>query len=245
MLRCHADDKRHAKYCYVFSLILESTCVIPQLLLLRQTSVPTVIDSFYLATLGSYRAFYLLNWLVRAVRDQYYDPTSVIFGVVQTALYVDFAWVYWTRQRVKLRGGAVVDSEDLSKGWLISRFVRRGERGGDDDDNDVAARVRSRDRDGADEENNPHGTSRSWGTRGISVSADEDVLDVESHRQLPPSSPQRLASPSRFLDDDDDDDEDTGRRDDGGDGESAAPHHSTFNEAHRIGNGREWRDVTK
>jgi hypothetical protein len=32
-------------------------CVLPQLLLLRQTTVPTVIDSYYLLALGSYRAF--------------------------------------------------------------------------------------------------------------------------------------------------------------------------------------------
>lgn len=40
---------------WVFSEILESICVVPQLLLMRQTTVPTVIDSFYLATLGTYR----------------------------------------------------------------------------------------------------------------------------------------------------------------------------------------------
>ena len=51
---------------WTFSIILESICVVPQLLLLRQTTVPTVIDSFYLVTLGSYRAFYLLNWIYRA-----------------------------------------------------------------------------------------------------------------------------------------------------------------------------------
>lgn len=216
------------QYCYAFSLILESTCVIPQLLLLRQTSVPTVIDSFYLATLGSYRAFYVLNWLVRAVRDQDYDPTSVLFGIIQTALYIDFAWVYWTRQRVKLRGGAVVDSEDLSKGWLISRFVRRGEHS-----EDMESDVPSLGHDGLDEENNPHSTPRSWGARGISVSADDGVQDIESQRQLPQPSPQRLASPSRFVDDDGD----VERRSDGSDG-------SRFDEERHVGNGIEWRDVT-
>lgn len=121
---------------WIFSIALESTCILPQLLLLRQTTVPTVLDSFYLATLGTYRFFYVLNWLVRAIRDQDVDLVSVVFGLLQTALYVDFAWVYWTRQRVKLRGGAVVDGEDLGKSWLVRRFVGgrgQGEReyGGD------------------------------------------------------------------------------------------------------------------
>jgi hypothetical protein len=40
-------------------------CVLPQLLLLRQTTVPTVIDSYYLLALGSYRGFYILNWIHR------------------------------------------------------------------------------------------------------------------------------------------------------------------------------------
>ena len=43
---------------WTFSIILESVCVFPQLLLLRQTNVPTVLDSGYILTLGSYRAFY-------------------------------------------------------------------------------------------------------------------------------------------------------------------------------------------
>src|SRR3954452_19220917 len=103
---------------YTFSIILESVCILPQLLLLRQTSVPTVIDSFYLLALGSYRAFYILNWIERKVDEVYWrpDPVSITFGIVQTALYLDFAWVYWTRQRVKLRYGGIVDSDDISRG---------------------------------------------------------------------------------------------------------------------------------
>src|SRR6266536_599278 len=109
---------------WVFSIILESVCVLPQLLLLRQTSVPTVIDSFYLLTLGSYRGLYILNGMVRGWgSDHYWDPVAVMFGIIQSVLYLDFAWVYWTRQRVKLRRGGVVDSDDLRKGWLVNRII--------------------------------------------------------------------------------------------------------------------------
>lgn len=66
------------------------------------------------------------------MRDQDVDIISVIFGLVQTALYLDFAWVYWTRQRVKLRGGSIVDEQDLGKGWLVRRFVGRGGSGEQD-----------------------------------------------------------------------------------------------------------------
>lgn len=129
-----------------------------------------MIDSFYLVTLGSYRAFYILNWILRLGIEGHFDPIAVIFGIVQTALYVDFAWVYWTRQRVKLRNGGVVDSEDLSRGWLVSRVL-------------------GRDRDSFDEENGntenaaTNGTTKAprggWGARGVSVSADEQVLDTQ------------------------------------------------------------------
>ncbi|KAJ7144640.1 ER lumen protein retaining receptor-domain-containing protein [Mycena epipterygia] len=102
-----------------FSIALESVCVIPQLILLRQTTVPTVITSRYLLALGSYRALYLLNWIWRYLYEHIFDPIAVVCGIIQTALYLDFAWVYYSRQRVKLRDGLLVDSEDFQRGWLV------------------------------------------------------------------------------------------------------------------------------
>ena len=106
---------------------------------------------------------------MRLATEHYFDPIAVIFGIVQTAFYADFAWVYWTRQRVKLRNGGVVDSDDLGRGWLVSRLMGQG-------------------RDSLDEETgNANDTatngvtkpaSRSWGPRGVSVSADDQVLDA-------------------------------------------------------------------
>ena len=154
--------------------------MLPQLLLLRQTTVPTVVDSFYLVTLGSYRAFYILNWILRAATDHFFEPIAVIFGIVQTAFYVDFAWVYWTRQRVKLRNGGVVDSEDLSRGWLVSRVLGKGH---EDVDEEIA---------------NAHGQPQNgttkparsgWGARGVSISADDQLTDSEWNRN-PISNPR-------------------------------------------------------
>ena len=184
---------------WTFSIILESVCVIPQLLLLRQTTVPTVIDSFYLLTLGSYRGFYILNWIVRlASPEHHFEWRAVLFGVVQTAFYIDFAWVYWTRQRVKLRNGGVVDSDDLSRGFLVSRVLGRGDTVADDEEVGNAAN---------------HGiiypTSRKggrWGPRGVSISADEDVLDTPS-KFKPGGKPKNANAPdpelTGMLDDDD------------------------------------------
>ena len=161
------------KVLWTFSIILESVCVLPQLLLLRQTTVPTVIDSFYLLTLGSYRAFYILNWMFRYAYERHFEPKAVLFGIIQTALYVDFAWVYWTRQRVKLRNGGVVDSEDLSRGWLVSRLLGPG--GSTPDEEGGISNSQSTNG------NSKHsvGKGSRWGVKGISISADEGVRDPQ------------------------------------------------------------------
>lgn len=158
---------------WAFSIILESVCVLPQLLLLRQTTVPTVIDSYYLVALGSYRAFYILNWLVRGFGgEHHWDPIAFIFGIVQTAFYVDFAWVYYSRQRVKLRNGGIVDSEDFSKSWLVNRVMNfRASRASTDEEQNLRE----------DEEGSEGRVSNNrWGARGISIAAD-DTLENHGH----------------------------------------------------------------
>lgn len=165
-----------------FSEILESVCALPQLLLLRQTTVPTVIDSFYLVALGLYRFLYVLNWIQRRRADkEYSDPTSWVWGSIQTALMIDFAWVYWTRQRVKLRNGGVVDSDDLGRGWIFGRFIKRMKFDSNPDEGTG----------GREDSVQP---SNRWSRHGISVSADEDI---ES---------QPLADPTAFEDNSEDDD---------------------------------------
>ena len=176
---------------WTFSIILESVCVLPQLLLLRQTTVPTVIDSFYLVTLGSYRAFYILNWIYRLFTSSKPDPISVIFGIIQTAFYADFAWVYYTRQRVKLRGGSVVDSDDLRKGFLVNRVINHG-RPSQDEDPEAQP---------ADHTEGPaRPNANRWGARGVSVSAD-DTLD--RHQETGTARPGQSTESTAMLDDDD------------------------------------------
>lgn len=190
----------------MFSEILEATCVLPQLLLLRQTTVPTVIDSYYLVTLGSYRALYILNWIYRkSTQDGYLDPVSWIFGTVQTALYIDFAWVYYTRQRVKLRNGGVVDNDDLSRGWLIGRVLGRKSMDTDEESTPALADERG------EATNSRGGGTRTWGARGISVSADEGVLDSrrKANRGGARDETEPLTDPQAFEDDDSDQEEES------------------------------------
>ncbi|KAI1774668.1 ER lumen protein retaining receptor-domain-containing protein [Hypoxylon cercidicola] len=225
---------------YDFSLILESVCVLPQLLLLRQTTVPTVIDSFYLLTLGSYRGLYILNWIWREldVNDRKPNTVSIVFGVVQTALYVDFFWVYYSRQRVKLRAGGIVDADDIRRGWLLSRIFgnKRFAAAHDPDDEESAPVL------GANGSSNPPRRSK-WGARGISISADEGVrehdaaaasrgADGDGFSDAPVDPDAKMRDPdelARALDDDDDDG-------------LPAPAETSRN-ASGVGNGNEWRDT--
>lgn len=185
---------------WTFSIILECVCVIPQLLLLRQTTVPTVIDSGYILTLGSYRALYILNWILRFVDKEERNPDwrAVVFGIIQTAFYVDFAWVYWTRQRVKLRNGGIVDSDDLSRGFLVSKLLGRGEPEIDGE---------SRPLDGGTDDNRASKVKAGgrWGRRGISVSADENVILPGSQQKPSRDSDAQDDELGIFIDDDEDD----------------------------------------
>lgn len=180
-----------------FSIVLESVCVIPQLLLLRQTSVPTVIDSYYLVTLGAYRAFYILNWIWRSIHSDWPDAISVVFGLVQTAFYLDFAWVYYTRQRVKLRGGTVVDADDLNKGFLVNRFAR----GRNTEEDTLEA-------GDEDAENNIRPSANKWGNRGVSIRADDTLESYDRTNTRSSKNPETapLTDPDHFLSDDENDD---------------------------------------
>ena len=183
---------------WAFSIVLESVCVVPQLLLLRQTQVPTVINSGYLVCLGAYRALYILNWIWRSAHADYPDAISVVFGIIQTALYIDFAWVYYTRQRVKLRGGAVVDTDDLNKGFLVNRFarVRQSEEG------DLEAVD--------EEESQARPKVNNWGKRGVSVRADDTLEGHDRPRDGSgagsSAETEPLTDPDHFLSDNEQED---------------------------------------
>ena len=212
-------DKTKPQFVWSFSEVLESVCILPQLLLLRQTTVPTVIDSFYLVTLGCYRFFYIPNWILISKQGRYIPKLSLVFGIIQTAFYLDFAWVYYTRQRVKLRNGAIVDGEDFSKGWLVNKILgRAGFKTHDYDglaDSDVPLNGDPENAFGGESERAataPRGGG--WGKRGVSVSADDDddglVLPLNG-----PASGGALKSDARTdvfsdLDDDAEEHDNTG-----------------------------------
>ncbi|KAI0919097.1 hypothetical protein AcW1_003440 [Taiwanofungus camphoratus] len=80
-----------------FSIFLESVAILPQLFMLQRTGEAETITTHYLAALGAYRAFYIPNWIYRYWTEDVVDPIAVTAGIVQTALYLDFFYVYVTK----------------------------------------------------------------------------------------------------------------------------------------------------
>ncbi|OAX42809.1 ER lumen protein retaining receptor [Rhizopogon vinicolor AM-OR11-026] len=82
---------------WTFSIYLESVAIFPQLFMLQRTGEAETITTHYLAALGIYRALYLPNWIYRYITQDVVDPIAVTAGLVQTGLYLDFFYVYFTK----------------------------------------------------------------------------------------------------------------------------------------------------
>ncbi|TCD65569.1 endoplasmic reticulum retention protein [Steccherinum ochraceum] len=80
-----------------FSIFLESVAILPQLFMLQRTGEAETITTHYLAALGAYRALYIPNWIYRYFTEGTVDPIAVTAGLVQTGLYLDFFYVYFTK----------------------------------------------------------------------------------------------------------------------------------------------------
>jgi len=73
-----------------FSIYLEIFAIIPQLSLIHKQGTISKTMTFYLLMLGSYRAFYILNWIYRYETESYWEPISFFCGCVQTMIYLHF-----------------------------------------------------------------------------------------------------------------------------------------------------------
>ena len=82
---------------WAFSIWLESVAILPQLFMLQRTGEAETITTHYLFALGLYRALYIPNWLYRYFAEGYVDQIAWLAGIVQTVLYSDFFWIYYTK----------------------------------------------------------------------------------------------------------------------------------------------------
>ncbi|KAJ4307179.1 endoplasmic reticulum retention protein [Collariella sp. IMI 366227] len=84
---------------WAFSIWLESVAILPQLFMLQRTGEAEAITAHYLFALGIYRALYIPNWIYRYATEgsQKLDTIAVVAGILQTVLYSDFFWIYYTK----------------------------------------------------------------------------------------------------------------------------------------------------
>jgi ER lumen protein retaining receptor len=84
---------------WAFSIWLESVAILPQLFMLQRTGEAEAITAHYLFALGAYRALYIPNWIYRYMTETTHkiDTVAVVAGVLQTLLYSDFFWIYYTK----------------------------------------------------------------------------------------------------------------------------------------------------
>ncbi|OMJ20065.1 ER lumen protein-retaining receptor [Smittium culicis] len=80
-----------------FSIYLEAVAIMPQLFQTQRTGEADTITAHYIFALGGYRALYLLNWVYRYNMENYVDWVAWLAGIVQTLLYADFFYIYFTR----------------------------------------------------------------------------------------------------------------------------------------------------
>lgn len=143
---------------------------------------------------------------------------------------------YYTRPRVRLRNGGIVDAQDYRRGWFIGRIIGDNVRVDTDDDEESGPALG---------DNGQGQTGRSarpkWGARGISVSADEGVYEREPLNRPegedlddePMDPDAKMRDPddlAKALDDDDDD------------GTLPGPHQGSNGEPSGVRGGDEWRD---
>eukprot|EP00672_Neobodo_designis_P028522 CAMPEP_0174854328 /NCGR_PEP_ID=MMETSP1114-20130205/30836_1 /TAXON_ID=312471 /ORGANISM="Neobodo designis, Strain CCAP 1951/1" /LENGTH=218 /DNA_ID=CAMNT_0016089013 /DNA_START=57 /DNA_END=713 /DNA_ORIENTATION=+ len=79
---------------WTFSEYLEAVAVLPQIFLLEYTERYDALTSHYLFALGAYRVFYIFNWIYRYATEGTVLWVSVVAGVLQSLLYVDFFYHY-------------------------------------------------------------------------------------------------------------------------------------------------------
>ncbi|SCU78454.1 LAFA_0A06678g1_1 [Lachancea sp. 'fantastica'] len=80
-----------------FSLWLESVAILPQLFMLSRSGKAGTLTTHYIFALGLYRALYIPNWIWRYYSEGRLEKLSVFTGLLQTALYSDFFYIYYKK----------------------------------------------------------------------------------------------------------------------------------------------------
>jgi ER lumen protein retaining receptor len=82
---------------WAFSIYLEAVAILPQLMMMQRTGEAETITTHYVFALGAYRTLYIVNWIYRWYFEDHYDYIAWVAGIVQSGLYADFFYIYFTK----------------------------------------------------------------------------------------------------------------------------------------------------
>ena len=91
---CHSGTS-YWEICWSYSLWLEALAFIPQIIMLQKIRIIENLTSHYVAMLGMYRLFYIVNWVYRYQTEGFYCWTQIFAGSLQTILYADFLYQFY------------------------------------------------------------------------------------------------------------------------------------------------------
>lgn len=84
---------------WTFSQYLEAVAIMPQLLILTKQMERgerwEILNGHYVASLGVYRALYVINWVYRYFVEGRFNWVDTTAGVIQTLLFADFFVTYF------------------------------------------------------------------------------------------------------------------------------------------------------
>merc|ERR1712181_134201 len=90
-------------YLEAFSIVLESTAMIPQLFLLYSVKEAEAITSHYIFITGGYRLLYVVYWILLFAFMGELRTVKLIFGIIQTLTYAEFFRIYFKTMQVSMK----------------------------------------------------------------------------------------------------------------------------------------------
>ena len=82
------------EYFWSFSIWLEAFAIIPQLYIIYKKKEVEIVTGTYMACLGLYRFFYIINWIYQYTIGIHLTGIKIFAAIIQTIIYGDFLYYY-------------------------------------------------------------------------------------------------------------------------------------------------------
>lgn len=87
-------------YLWSFSVWLEALAIVPQLYIVYKKREVEVITGSYMACLGIYKLFYIMNWIYQYVDNHALVWIKFVAGLIQIGIYFDYLYYYFVSAKV-------------------------------------------------------------------------------------------------------------------------------------------------